>query len=101
MCSAKMKEGKITAPNRLVENCTLYLVLHEDWKTKDTKLNLIFRKMGNMDPLRGAVLCEVPGKGLGLVATKGLCLFLLSSSTTHSQSGNLSSLSVVRADVEF
>ena len=54
-----------------------------------------------MDPLRGAVLCEVPGKGLGLVATKGLCLYLLSSSTTHSQSGNLSSLSVVRAVLSF
>ena len=69
--------------------------------TKGTKLNLIFRKMGNMDPLRGAVLCEVPGKGLGLVATKGLCLYLLSSSMTHSQAGNLSSLSGVRADFEF
>ena len=26
MCSARMKEGKIIAPNRLVENSTLYLV---------------------------------------------------------------------------
>ena len=26
MCSARMKEGKIIAPNRLVENCPLYLV---------------------------------------------------------------------------
>ena len=26
MCSAKMKEGKILASNRLVESCTLYLV---------------------------------------------------------------------------
>ena len=26
MCSARMKEGKLIAPNRLVENCPLYLV---------------------------------------------------------------------------
>ena len=37
MCSAKMKEGKIIAPNRLVENCTKYLVCIA-WRLEQQKV---------------------------------------------------------------
>ena len=36
-----------------------------------TQPRLVGKKMTKSDQLRGATLCEVPGKGLGLVATKG------------------------------
>ena len=36
-----------------------------------TLLRLVGKQMGSSDQLRGATLCEVPGKGLGLVATRG------------------------------
>ena len=49
-CSAKMKEGKMIAPNRLVENCTLYLVLHEDWKNKRYKTESDFQENGKHGP---------------------------------------------------
>ena len=37
MCSAKMKEGKILASNRLVESCTLYLVCIA-WRLEQQKV---------------------------------------------------------------
>ena len=36
-----------------------------------TLLRLVGKQMGSSDQLRGATLLEVPGKGLGLVATRG------------------------------
>ena len=53
--------------------CKIYICKALSKQTPMYKLlGLIFRQMGSSDlVLRGATLCEVAGKGLGLVATRG------------------------------
>ena len=47
-CSAKMKEGKIIAPNRLVKNCSLYLVCIA-WRLEQQKVQNWIRFSGKWE----------------------------------------------------